>query len=45
MAINNDYQDDLTLDRINNNGNYEPLNCRWTTMKEQAMNRSTTKHI
>lgn len=30
----------LTLDRINNDGNYEPLNCRWTTMAAQTANRS-----
>ena len=35
----NGYKEGLTIDRINNNGNYEPSNCRWITMKEQSKNR------
>ena len=39
-ALANGYSDDLTIDRINNNGNYEPGNCRFITMKEQCRNKS-----
>ena len=39
-AVKNGYQVGLTIDRINNDGNYEPSNCRWTTHKEQVLNQN-----
>lgn len=42
-AMSNGYKDNLTIDRINNYGNYEPANCRWITIKEQERNKKTNR--
>lgn len=44
-AMDNGYNDNLTLDRINNNLGYSPDNCRWATLKEQCGNRSNTVFV
>lgn len=44
-AMKNGYSDDLTIDRIDVNGNYEPNNCRWVDKKAQSNNTRHNVHI
>lgn len=44
-AMNNGYSDELSIDRINNNNNYGPSNCRWATNEEQQNNKSNCVYI
>lgn len=38
-SMANGYRDDLTIDRIDCNGNYEPSNCRWISIQDQQKNK------
>ncbi len=42
-ALANGYTEELTLDRIDPNGNYEPSNCRWADIQTQMINRNNTR--
>lgn len=44
-SMANGYADNLTIDRINPNGNYSPDNCRWTTQKVQCNHFSRNRMI
>lgn len=44
-ALSHGYQDGLTIDRIDVDGNYSPENCRWITNAEQMKNMSTNRYL
>ena len=44
-ALESGYQDDLTIERVDVDGNYEPSNCRWATRKEQMRNQRRTRFL
>jgi hypothetical protein len=41
-SMTNGYKENLSIDRINVNGNYEPNNCRWITIEDQLNNKRNT---
>jgi hypothetical protein len=44
-ALKNGFKEELTLDRKNNNGNYEPSNCRWVTQLMQSNNKRNNRYL
>jgi hypothetical protein len=44
-AMANGYSDNLTIDRIDNNGDYTPKNCRWVTFTTQANNKRNNHYL
>lgn len=44
-AFDNGYEDGLTIERVDVNGNYCPDNCKWITPEEQAANKTTTIRV
>ena len=43
--MKNGYEKGLTIDRIDNDGDYTPDNCRWTTMSVQENNKRTNHYV
>ena len=44
-ALENGYSDNLSIDRVDVNGNYEPSNCTWITIAEQQLNKRNTIYV